>query len=51
MLVNRESTSKLPIKRSLCRSKISSEKWKESSTVNSFVVKDFKIGTKNYASI
>ena len=48
MLVNRESTSKLPIKRSCCWLTISSAKWKESLTVNSLVVKGFKIGTKNF---
>ena len=30
MFVNRESTSKLPIKRSCCLSTISSAKWKDS---------------------
>ena len=50
-LVNTESTSKLPIKRLCCWLTVSSEKWKESLTVNSFVVKGFEIGTKNFASL
>ena len=51
MLVNRESTSKLPIKRSCCWSTISSAKFKESLTANSVVVKGFKIGTKNFGGL
>ena len=51
MLVSREFTSKLPIKKSGRWSTISSAKWKESYTVNSLVVKGFKIGTKNFADL
>ena len=51
MLVNRESTSKLPIKRLCCWSTISLAKWKESLTVDSFFVKGFKISTKNFTSL
>ena len=50
MLVNTGSTSKQSKKRSCCQSIISSTKWKESLTVNSLVVKGFKIGAKTFAS-
>ena len=46
MAVNRKSKSKLTIMKSGCWSTIFSAKWKESLTVNSLVVKGFKIGTK-----
>ena len=46
MLLNKESTSEIPIKKSGCWSKIFSAKWKVSFTVNSLVVKGFKIGPK-----
>ena len=43
ILVNRELTSKLPIKKSGCLLTISSAKRNKSFRVNSLVVKDFKI--------
>ena len=51
MLVNRESTSKVTIKKSGCWSTISAAKWKESFTVNSLVVKGFKIGAEDFANL
>ena len=50
MLVNRESTFKLPIKKSEFWSMIFSAIWKVFFTVKSIIAKDFKIGTKNFAS-
>ena len=50
-LVNRESISKLPIKRSCCWLTISSENLKKFLTVYSLVVKGFKFGTKNFESL
>ena len=41
MLINWESTSKLPIKKLDCSSTISSAKWKESFTVDLLVAKGF----------
>ena len=51
MLVKRESTSRLPIKNSESCSTISSAKVKESFTVYSLLIKDFKIGTRNFADL
>ena len=51
MLVKRESTSRLPIKNSESCSTISSAKANESFTVYSFLVKDFKTGARNFATL
>ena len=50
ILVKRESTSRLPIKNSESCSTISSAKAKESFTIYSLLVKDFKIGTRNFGN-
>ena len=47
-IVHRESTFKVPIQKSGFESTVSSVKWKESFTVNSLVVKGFKIYTKMF---
>ena len=51
ILVKGESTCRLHIKFSATCSTISSAKASESITVYSLQVKDFKIGTRNYASL
>ena len=51
MLVNREWTSRLPMKNWESCSTISSAKTNESFTVYSLLVKDFKIGTRNFANL
>ena len=51
MLVKRESTSKLPIKNSESCSTIFSSKVNESFTVYPLLVKDFKIGRKNFDNL
>ena len=51
ILVKGESTCRLHIKFSATSSTISSAKASESITVYSLQVKDFKIGTRNYASL
>ena len=50
-MVNKPSTSKLAIWRSLSWDKISSTKVKESLTENSFCVLSDRSGTKNFASL
>ena len=50
MLVKRESTSRLPKKNSGSCPTIYSVKANEPFTVYTLLVKDFKIGTKNFAS-
>ena len=51
LLVKRESTSRLPIKNSEPCSTIYSAKANETLTVYSLLVKDFKIGTRNFANL
>ena len=46
MLVNRESTSELPIKKSGCWLTTSLAKWTESFMVNTLVVRGLKVNTK-----
>ena len=50
MLVKRKSTSRFPIKKSEFCLIVSSAKANESFTVYSLLVKDFKVGTRNFAS-
>ena len=49
MLVKNESTSKLPIYKLLCCSRISFPNKKESLKVNSLIVRQLIIGTRNLA--
>ena len=51
MLVKRESTSRLHIKNAESSSTISSAKANGSFTAYSLLVKDFKIGTRNFANL
>ena len=51
MLVNKESTSRLPIKSARSCSTISSAKANKSFTVYLLLAKDFKIDTTNFAKL
>ena len=51
VLVKRESTSRLPIKNSKSCSTVSSAQANESFIVYSLLVKDFKVGTRNFANL
>ena len=51
MLLKRKSISRLPLKNSESCSTISSAKTNEYFTVYLLLVKDFKIGTRNFANL